>query len=88
MDMLKDLYGKYAAELDFDLAQNAEYKELLERLYEIIEPNMSDGRIAEINSLFNSISGVIGEVSCIAGIKFGARLAFALIQEGKAYESN
>ena len=74
MDMLKDLYGKYAVELDADLAQNTEYKELLERIYEIIELNRSNSRIKEFDVLLGKIGGVIAEVSCISGIKFGARL--------------
>ncbi len=88
MDMLKDLYGKYAVELDADLAQNTEYKELLERIYEIIELNRSNSRIKEFDVLLGKIGGVIAEVSCISGIKFGARLVSALTQEGKVYESN
>lgn len=88
MDVLKDLYGKYAVELDTDLAQNAKYKELLAQIYEIIESLRGDSRMKEFDVLFGKISVVIAEVSCISGIRFGAKLVSALLGEDKADESD
>lgn len=79
MDIIKELYEKYADELNMPAEQNEEYKEAEANLHDIIKSTGIDKETAErIEDCVGDLVMITADQLGMSGMKLGARLGASL----------
>lgn len=81
MNMMDELTEKFALELDVPLGSCAKYNEISKEIHDFAERELSESKAEELEKLIGKYSIVVADVANRTGLRLGARIVAALLEE-------
>lgn len=81
MKMIDVIADKFVLEIDGVLKENEDYKQINNEFHRYIENELSEEHASKIDEIVGRLTAAVGNSVAAAGIKIGAKITVALLEE-------